>query len=445
MATLSEVRVPRIGEFSDVPVIEILVSVGERIAVEDPIVTLESDKATMDVPAPVAGVVKELLVEIGSTVSEGTLLLRVETDADGEGEPQGGEAPPPETEAQGGEEAPRAEVEGPGGGESSAVYAGPGARRRARELGVDLAAVEGSGRKGRIVAGDIEAVVARGSEPTAAPEAEAPGEPKPGEPEPVAESSGRAESSREPVELSSLGLPPWPVVDHAAFGPIERVPLSRIRRKAGPYLHRNWLMIPHVTHNDEADITELESFRARTNREQTDGVKVTMVALLLKASAAALRDFPDLNSSLEGEEVVRKRYYHLGVATDTPGGLLVPVIRDVDCKGLLDVARELATLAESARAGTLTPSQMQGASFTISSLGGVGGTTFTPIINAPEVAILGVTRAAMKPVWDGSAFEPRLMLPLSLSYDHRVVDGATAARFVVHLGALLADVRRVIL
>ena len=293
------------------------------------------------------------------------------------------------------------------------VYASPAVRRLAREIGVDLAGVNGTGRKGRITKDDVT----RAKEaPAAAPGAAIPG----------------------------LNLAPWPQVDFEKYGEVERVPLARVKRIAGPILARNWVMIPHVTHNDEADITDLESFRKQINSEQSD-VKVTMVALLMKACVGALRQFPEFNSSLDGEELVIKRYYHVGFAADTPQGLLVPVIRDADRKGLLEIAGELTELSTKAREGKISAEEMRGATFTISSLGGIGGTSFTPIVNAPEVAILGVTRSRMKPVWDGEEFEPKLMLPLSLSYDHRVIDGAAAARFVAHLASELTDLRRVLL
>ena len=300
----------------------------------------------------------------------------------------------------------------PDGGVDGPVYASPSVRRLARELGVELRGVAGTGRKGRIIKEDVQ----RAREaPRAAPEG-----------------------------IPGLDIAPWPQVDFAKYGEIERVPLSRIKRISGPNLARNWVMIPHVTHNDEADITDLEAFRKQVNSEQQD-VKVTMVALLIKACVGALRRFPEFNSSRDGDELVLKRYYHLGFAADTPQGLLVPVIRDADRKGLLEIAGELTELSAKAREGRISADEMRGSTFTISSLGGIGGTSFTPIVNAPEVAILGVTRAAQKPVWNGSEFEPRLILPLSLSYDHRVIDGAAAARFVAHLAGELADLRRVLL
>jgi pyruvate dehydrogenase E2 component (dihydrolipoamide acetyltransferase) len=415
------VEVPDIGDFEDVPIIEILVSAGDEVAAEDPLLTLESDKATMDVPAPFPGKVSELLVKVGDKVSQGTKLLELERSGNGAGEKAAAaasdtavsEADAPdavasavEAEESDTEQAPRSTDDGGG-----PVYASPAVRRLARELGVDLARVQGSGRKGRITKEDLER--SRGGAPAAAPSV-------------------------------GLDLAPWPSVDFAKFGPVERVERSRIQRISAPMLARNWVMIPHVTHNDEADITELEAWRKQLNQEQDD-VKVTMVAFLVLASVATLKAFPDLNSSLDGEELVLKRYYNIGFAADTPGGLVVPVIKGADGKGLLEIAGELTELSGKARAGKLMPGDMNGGTFTISSLGGIGGTSFTPIVNAPEVAILGATRSAMKPTWNGSEFVSRLMLPLSLSYDHRVIDGAAAARFVVHLVRVLTDFRRVLL
>jgi len=414
-----EVKVPDIGDFDDVPVIEVHVAPGDTIAPEDPLVTLESDKATMDVPSPLEGVVQELRVAVGDSVSEGTVILvaapgGVDGAAAAEllAEPAVEEAEAVEDEIAA---ATPAAPEPDGAG---VLYAGPGARRLARELGVDLTAVQGSGRKGRILKGDVEAA-SKGDAPVKA----------------AAPSKGAA--------VGGLEVLPWPKVDFEKFGEVERVALSRIKRISGPVLHRNWVTIPHVTHNDEADITELEAFRKRTNDEiAKSGVKLTMVALLLKALVPALERFPELNASLEGDELVLKRYYHLGFAADTPQGLVVPVIRDVDKKGLVDIAKDLTELSGKAREGKLGPSDMAGGTFTVSSLGGLGGTSFTPIINAPEVAILGVTRSATKAVWDGSQFVPRLMVPLSLSYDHRVIDGALAARFTTYLVSVLSDLRR---
>jgi pyruvate dehydrogenase E2 component (dihydrolipoamide acetyltransferase) len=456
------VEVPDIGDFTDVPVIEILVSPGDTVQTEDPLVTLESDKATMDVPAPFAGTVKQLQVKVGDRVSEGSRLLTLEP-VGGEAGKQGDQAPaehageqqsePAEEDGGGGDgRAPGSEdvrsaaqkaasdgapSEPPATAEAAAargaspettdggglVYASPSIRRLARELGVNLTSVKGTGRKGRITREDVEAA-ARGAAEGAPAQAGAP-------------SGGLG-----------VGLPPWPSVDFEKFGPVERVERSRIQRISAPNLARNWVMIPHVTQNDEADITDLEAWRKQLNEEQQrieDGVKVTMVSFLVVASVATLKQFPAFNASLDGEQLVLKRYYHVGFAADTPGGLVVPVIKDADKKGLLQIARELTELSGKARAGKLAPGDMQGATFTISSLGGIGGTSFTPIINAPEVAILGATRSAMKPAWNGSEFVPRLMLPLSLSYDHRVIDGAAAARFLVHLVKVLSDLRRVLL
>jgi pyruvate dehydrogenase E2 component (dihydrolipoamide acetyltransferase) len=421
-----QVLVPDIGDFEDVPVIEVLVSVGDTVAAEDPLVTLESDKATMDVPSPVAGKIAELKVSVGDKVSEGTALLTVEVDGSGNG---ASPAPAPDTQESrdGGPEAVDSATEAEAAdaaappappapsspqiaGERPAPYASPGVRRLARELGVDLSQIQGTGRKGRITKEDVR----KGPEkPAAAPSA-------------------------------GLNLAPWPTPNFEKQGEIERQPLTRIQKLSGPNLARNWVMIPHVTHHDEADITDLEAFRKRTNAEQSD-VKVTMVALLVKAVVGSLKAFPTVNSSLDGDDLVLKRYYNIGFAADTPNGLVVPVIKAADRKGILEIASDLTELSGKARAGKLSPGEMAGSTFTISSLGGIGGTAFTPIVNAPEVAILGVTRSAMKPVWDGSQFVPRLMVPLSLSYDHRVIDGALAARFVAHLVNQLSDLRRVLL
>ncbi|MFP5451341.1 MAG: dihydrolipoyllysine-residue acetyltransferase [Thermoleophilia bacterium] len=431
--TTREVLVPDIGDFTDVPVIEVLVEVGATVAPEDPLIVLESDKATMEVPSPAAGTVESIASKVGDEVSQGDLILTLTVSDTGEtpaksadsGEAQ---AEVPDEAREPAREAATDEAEEPeqgpaaagsSGRDSGPVYAGPGARRLARELEVDIAAVEGTGRKGRITKEDVQAA-AEGGRPQAAPLGAAAGAPG--------------------------GLPPWPEVDFAAYGQIETAELSRIKRIAGPALTRNWIMIPHVTQHDEADITELEAFRKEINAAHADdGVKLTMVSLLIKACASALRAFPEFNSSLAGDQLVLKRYTNIGFAVDTPGGLLVPVIRDADRKGLLEIARELVTLSSAAREGTISAEDMRGGTFTITSLGGIGGTSFTPIINAPEVAILGVSRSAMKPVWVDGEFQPRLMLPLSLSYDHRVIDGAAAARFTTHLGTLLSDARRMLL
>jgi pyruvate dehydrogenase E2 component (dihydrolipoamide acetyltransferase) len=459
---LMEVTVPDIGDFDDVPVIEVLVAVGDTVAVEDPLVTLESDKATMDVPAPAAGVVREVFVAVGDHVSEGSRLLALEpaetapepapaaagtpataapreaaAEADTEqaaAQTADGPATPPPAEpavdtsegaAPSGngnrDSAPGAEAARPT--EGRPVYASPSVRRLARELGIDLQDVTGSGRGGRITVEDIRTAGENGRGP--------------------APSAGAGVAGQ-----LGLSLAPWPKVDFEKFGPVQRVARSRIQMISAPNLARNWVMIPHVTHNDEADITELEAWRRQLNEENArDSVKVTMVSFLVAASVATLKAFPIFNSSLDGEELVLRRYYNIGFAADTPGGLVVPVIKSADTKGLLDVARELTELSSRAREGKLGPGDMSGGTFTISSLGGIGGTSFTPIINAPEVAILGATRSAMKPLWDAATntFVPRLMLPLSLSYDHRVIDGAAAARFVSHLVRVLTDLRRALL
>jgi pyruvate dehydrogenase E2 component (dihydrolipoamide acetyltransferase) len=472
MSTASDavaVEVPDIGDFDEVPIIEILVSPGDTVAVDDPLLTLESDKATMDVPAPFAGTVGELLVNVGDKVSQGVKLLTLARSGDnGDAAAPSDDAAAPAddgprpstgtkaadsaesaTQAEEGaapesEDAPESEaapqpgaapepahaeappVNGDGGGP---VYASPAVRRIARELGVDLHQVTGSGRKGRITKEDVHSFTSRGPEAGAAQKAPGGG--------------GGAGGAG-----VGFDLPPWPQIDFSKFGEIERVQRSRIQRISGPVLARNWVMIPHVTHNDEADITDLEAWRKQLNDELSrEGVKVTMVSFLIVASVASLKAFPAFNASLDGEDLILKRYYNIGFAADTPGGLVVPVIKNADQKGLIEIARELTELSGKAREGKLAPGDMQGASFTISSLGGIGGTSFTPIINAPEVAILGATRSAMKPVWDPARgeFVPRLMVPLSLSYDHRVIDGAAAARFTVHLVKVLSDLKRALL
>jgi len=438
------VEVPDIGDFEDVPVIEILVSPGDTVETDDPLLTLESDKATMDVPAPFAGTIKDIQVGVGDRVSQGRVLLTMEQAGSAAGQSeasaaasdgaateaqapdavqsavQAEEESAPEADSEPAPEAAPAEEPAPAPDESNgAVYASPSVRRLARERGIDLHEIHGSGRKGRITREDIEQFESKG--PAAAPAS------------PSAPDVG-------------LDLAPERKIDFERFGPIERVERSRIQRISAPRIARSWITIPHVTQNDEADITELEAWRRRLNEEHArDGVKLTMVSFLVAASVATLKEFPNFNSSLDGEDLILKHYYNIGFAADTPGGLVVPVIKDADRKGLLDIARELTELSAKAREGKLAPGDMQGASFTISSLGGIGGTSFTPIINSPEIAILGTSRSAMKPVWNGSEFEPRLMLPLSLSYDHRVIDGAAAARFVVHLAGVLSDLRRALL
>jgi pyruvate dehydrogenase E2 component (dihydrolipoamide acetyltransferase) len=417
-----EVKVPDIGDFKDVPVIEILVKPGDSVKKEDSLITLESDKATMEVPAPSAGTVKELRVKVGDKVSEGSLIALLDGGASEPAKAQPAATAQtakalPAAAAIAVRPEPAASLPDRSDGVSPA-HASPGVRRFARELGVDVARVKGSGPKARILKEDIQGFVKQ----AVAQGASAPG--------------GGA-------GLGELGLPAWPKVDFAKFGPVEIQPRSRIQKISGPALARNWVMIPHVTQVDEADITELEAFRQRVNEENAkSGVKVTPLAFLVKAVVAALRKFPAFNSSLDGDNLVVKQYWHIGFAADTPNGLVVPVIRNADQKGIVDIARETAELAARARDGKLGPAEMQGGTFSISSLGGIGGTAFTPIINAPEVAILGVSKAAMRPVWNGKEFAPRLMMPLSLSYDHRVIDGAQAARFTTYLAQVIADLRR---
>lgn len=460
MAETKQVLIPDIGDFNDVPVIEVLVKAGDSINVEDPLIVLESDKATIEVPSPFAGVAGEVLVKVGDKVSEGTPILAMqvaETDNPAETSQAAPssvsasrlapELQPSSVPARRADALADSEVETSRSASAQAstpeptrqstptrppideaafakAHASPSVRRFARELGVSLGLVSGSGLKQRILREDVQAYV----------KAEL--------------SKSRGDNGTE------LNLLPWPQVNFAKFGPVELKPLSRIKKISGANLHRNWVMIPHVTQFDEADITELEALRKESNEaSKKDGVKVTILAFLMRASIAALKKFPEFNASLDsasldsGSEMnlVIKNYYHLGFAADTPNGLVVPVIRDIDQKGVIDIGREMANLAVLAREGKLKPAQMQGASFTISSLGGIGGTAFTPIINAPEVAILGVSRASIKPVYRDGQFVPRLMLPLSLSYDHRVIDGATAARFTSHLVEVLADLRRVLL
>ena len=427
MAT--EVKVPDIGDFTDVPIIEVHVKAGDRVNAEDPLVTLESDKATMDVPSPVAGTVREVSVSIGQRVGEGALILLLEP---GDGavtqppslvEQQEPEVSPPAPSvrepaapvtAAPPAQAPVHASGAPARTGDGLVHAGPGARRAARELGVDLAAVRGTGPKGRISTDDLRAYL---KGPVAAP-------------------------------AHGSGIPPVPAQDFTRYGPVETRPLSRIKKLSGPHLHRSWLNIPHVTHNDEADITELDPYRRELDTTaKADGYRVTLLAFLLKACVAALKQFPEVNSSLSAEKdsLILKSYYHLGVAVDTPDGLVVPVLRDVDRKGVTELSKELGAVSARAREAKLTATDLQGGTFTISSLGGIGGSSFTPVINAPEVAILGVVRSRTVPVWDGAAFQPRLLLPLCLSYDHRVIDGALAARFTRYLSHLLEDPRRLIL
>ncbi|RKN97633.1 dihydrolipoyllysine-residue acetyltransferase [Burkholderia mallei] len=411
-----DVKVPDIGDYKDVPVIEIAVKIGDTVEKEQSLVTLESDKATMDVPSPAAGVVKDIKVKVGDAVSEGSLIVVLE--ASGGAAASAPQAAPAAAPAPAQAPAPAAS------GEYRASHASPSVRKFARELGVDVSRVTGTGPKSRITKDDVTAFV----KGVMTGQRAAPG------------------AAAAPAGGGELNLLPWPKVDFSKFGPFEAKPLSRIKKISGANLHRNWVMIPHVTNNDEADITELEALRVQLNKEhEKAGVKFTMLAFVIKAVVAALKKFPTFNASLDGDNLVFKQYYHIGFAADTPNGLVVPVIRDADKKGLVDIAKEMAELSKAAREGKLKPDQMQGGCFSISSLGGIGGTHFTPIINAPEVAILGLSRGQMKPVWDGKQFVPRLTLPLSLSYDHRVIDGAEAARFNAYLGALLADFRRIIL
>jgi len=435
-----EVRVPDIGDFKDVSVIEVLVKPGDTIKAEQSLVTVESDKASMEIPSSAAGVLKELKVKLGDTVNIGDLLAILEGSAAAGASPAAAPAPAPApapavaaaaaAPAQATASAPASQpahdpTTAPQG---SLPHASPSVRKFARELGVPLAEVKGSGPKGRITQDDVQAFtksVMDGSVRTQAQAAKAP-----------ASSGGGA----------GLDLLPWPKVDFTKFGPIERKDMSRIKKISGANLHRNWVMIPHVCNHDDADITELEAFRVLMNKEnEKAGIKITMLAFLIKASVAALKKFPEFNASLDGDQLVLKQYYNIAFAADTPNGLVVPVIKNADQKGIVQISQEMGELAKKARDGKLSPADMSGACFTISSLGGIGGRYFTPIINAPEVAILGVCKSSTEPVWDGKAFQPRLMLPLSLSWDHRVIDGAAAARFNAYLGQILADFRRVLL
>jgi pyruvate dehydrogenase E2 component (dihydrolipoamide acetyltransferase) len=429
---LLEVRVPDIGEVKDAGVVEVPVKAGDAVSPDQALVTLESDKATFEVPSPSAGTVREVKLKVGDRVKEGSLILLLEASAaaPGPAAPEAAVVAPPASQpaalqapaslpaavqpAAAPPPAPQPSADRPATG--AMVHASPSVRRFARELGVALPAVTGTGPHGRILHGDVQAWVKA------------------------------TLTSGAPRQGGGLDLLPWPKVDFASFGPVEPRPLSRLRKLAGANLARNWAMIPHVTQVDEADITDLEAWRLHLNQEQGEGgAKVTLLAFLMKACVAALRQFPDFNASLDGETLVLKRYFHLGFAADTPNGLVVPVVRDADRKGVVELAAEVAALAARARAGKLSPADMQGGCFTISSLGGIGGTAFTPIINAPEVAILGVSRSVMRPLWDGTRFRPRLMLPLSLSYDHRVIDGAAGARFTAFLGTVLTDERRLLL
>ena len=460
MSQTKDIPVPDVGDFDEVEIIEVLVSPGDTIAAEDSLITLESDKASMEIPSPEGGTVKEVKVKVGQKVKEGDTILTLEPAAEGGGETaaddEGGEeteeraeeTPPEEKKepeedsasaeqktekaeksdrdsAPAGEEPTERATSGPRSSPTAHIeqekhlkaHASPGVRRFARELGVDLTQVQGSGRKGRILKDDVKSHVKQTLEA------------------PAAAGGG-------------LGVPPMPEVDFSEFGEIETKPLTKINKLTGQNLHRNWVTVPHVTQFDKADITDLEAFRKELNAENKDsGVKITLVSFLIKAMVSALREFPRFNSSLDpaGENLIFKKYFHVGVAVDTPDGLVVPVLRDVDRKSLNDLARELTEISQKARDKKLSPKQMKGGCISISSLGGVGGTAFTPIVNAPEVAILGASKAGMEPVWNGEDFVPRLMLPLSLSYDHRVIDGAEAARFTTYVGRLLSDTRRMLL
>jgi pyruvate dehydrogenase E2 component (dihydrolipoamide acetyltransferase) len=462
MTVLKEALVPDIGDFTGIPVIEILVAVGDTVAKDQGLVTLESDKATMEVPAPFAGTIRELKVKLGDGVSEGSVVAMIEpadvavsasapaaaapspapapVAAPAPAAPAPTPAPAPAATTPAPAAAPSAPMSAPMGAglppvrfDASAVlpdkvpYASPAVRLFARELGVDLARVAGSARGGRISKDDVQQFVKAALQGGGANVGAASA--------PIANSGG-------------LSLLPWPKIDFSKFGEIETRELSRIKKISGANLARNWAMIPHVTQHDDADITDLEALRVALNKEnEKAGIKLTMLAFLMKATVQALKKYPDFNASLDadGANLVLKKYFHIGFAADTPNGLVVPVVRDVDKKGVIEIAQESGELAKKARDGKLGPAEMSGGCFSISSLGGIGGTGFTPIVNAPEVAILGVSKSAIKPVWDGAQFAPRLILPLSLSYDHRVIDGAAAARFTAYLAQLLADMRRVLL
>ena len=417
-----EVKVPDIGDFSDVPVISILVSVGDTVAAEDPLIELESDKATMEVPSPAAGKVAAISVKEGDRVSEGSVILTLEADGAGDAPASAAPAPAaaPAAAAPAAASAPvtaPAPVTDAGFGKA---HASPSVRAFARQLGIDLSKVNGTGRKGRILREDLVNSFKSGAAPAA--------------------SGGAVQGG--------MGIPPIPVIDFSKFGPVEDVEMARIKKLSGPALHRSWLNVPHVTHNEEADITEIDKYRKELDEAaKKDGYRVTLLSFVIKASVSALKSHWEFNSSIhpDGDKLIRKGYYNIGFAADTPNGLVVPVIKDADRKGIIEISRELGELSAKARAGELKSADMQGATFTISSLGGIGGTSFTPIVNAPEVAILGLTRSKMAPVWDGEQFVPRNMLPMSLSYDHRAIDGALAARFAATLKHLLGDVRRIML
>ncbi len=438
----ADVLVPDIGDFEEVAVIEVLVKEGDKVALEQSLVTVESDKASMEIPSSRAGTVQKLLVKVGDKVRKGSPLVSL-TGAPGGGGSAAAPAPegaPPAPQyatpaaAQAMLASQPAAPHQPGSPTGKLPHASPSIRRQARELGVPLAEVDGSGPKGRITEVDLQGFVKQvmaGSVQTAAQRTQ----------------SGSATSIGGVGTVGAFaGLPAWPQVDFTKFGEVERKELGRIKKISGAALHRNWVMIPHVTNHDDADITELEAFRVQLNAENAkSGVKVTMLAFLIKAAVAALKRFPEFNASLDGDTLVLKKYIHIGFAADTPNGLMVPVIRNADQKGVLQISNEMGELAKKARDGKLGPAEMSGGCFSISSLGGIGGRYFSPIINAPEVAILGVSKSLMQPLWDGAQFVPRLMLPISLSWDHRVIDGASAARFNTYLGSILADFRRVLL
>ena len=424
---LVEIKVPDIGDYKDVPVIEVLVKPGDKVEKEQSIVVLESDKATMDVPSSHSGVVKEVKVKVGDNLSEGSVVIILESGSSGSVAAPAPAPAPTQAAKPVSVEPPIARAPAPPPISNSAPvvdptlsHASPSVRKFARELGVTIHQVKGSGPKGRITQEDVQAFVKAAMSGGAG--------------SPAASSGG---------SLGGLNLIPWPKVDFTKFGEIERQPLNRIKKLTAANLGRNWVMIPAVTYHEDADITDLEAFRVLTNKEnEKKGIKITMLAFLMKAAVAALKKYPEFNSSLDGDDLILKKYFNIGFAADTPTGLVVPVIKDADKKGIFELAKETSELAALARDGKLKPDQMQGASFTISSLGGIGGTYFSPIVNAPEVAILGVSKAAMKPVWDGKQFVPRLICPLSLSADHRVIDGALATRFNVYIAQLLADFRR---
>ena len=431
MSNVIEVKVPDIGDFKNIPVIEVLVKPGDSVGKEAPLVTLESDKATMDVPAPAAGKVRELKVKIGDKVSEGSIVLTLEAGDGAQAAKPAAEKPVPAQSsapkfapaaAPAPQPVPPRPVAAPVPVDEAGfanAHASPSVRRFARELGVDLGRVKGTGPKDRILKEDVQNYV-------------------------------KAELARPRGAEGGLGLtlPPLPQVDFAKFGPITTQPLSRIKKLSGGFLHRNWVTIPHITQQDEADITELEEFRkVQVEEAKQQGIRFTILCFLLKAVVVALKQCPEFNASLsaDGESLILKQYFHVGVAVDTPNGLVVPVIRDVDKKGLMELAKELGEVSARMRAGKISPADLQGGCFSISSLGGIGGSFFTPIINAPEVAILGVGKSVMRQVWNGKAFVPRMMLPLSVSYDHRVIDGAQGARFVTVLSSVLSDIRRLVL